>query len=58
MNVLFSFEILKIIDLCHSLANSWFDIFSFLMPLPEANVFCIGKASDSGSKADLLSKNV
>ena len=35
---------------CSSTANSWFQIFSFLIPLPEAN--------SSPSKTDFLSKNL
>ena len=46
----FSFSHFLIISLCHSSANSWFDIILLLTPLPEVNL--------SVREAELLSKNL
>ena len=52
----FPFSNFLIIGLCNSSANSLFEIFSFLIALPEADLSRVAKVSDRESKADFLSK--
>ena len=47
-----------LIRLCNSSASSLFEIFSFLIPLPEVDISCKAKGSDHASEGDFLSKNL
>ena len=42
--------------MCNPSANSLLDIFSFLKPLPEANLSRVAKIFDCASKADFCQK--
>ena len=42
-----------IFDLCNSSANSWSDIFSFLIPL-STNLFCVAKFFDGAPVAEVF----
>ena len=42
-----------IIDLCNSSANSWFEIFSFLIPL-SVNLFYVAKVSGRARVAEVF----
>ena len=60
MGILFVFKIFLIIGLCNSSANSLFDVFLFLVPLPEVGLsraVCVGKISDHKSKVHFYKKN-
>ena len=55
---IFVFLILLIIALRNSSANFWFEIFSFLIPLPEADLSrlaYVAKVADRANEADFLS---
>ena len=52
----FPFSNFLIIGLCNSSANSLFEIFSFLIALPQADLSRVAKLSDHEREADFLSK--
>ena len=57
MSVLFVFKFYNNC-FCNSLANSWFDIFPFLMPPLLADLSRVVKVSDRAGEAGFLTKNL